>query len=91
MKVLHLSAIFLGSLLVTSTTWAPTQSGELILHREMIFAMLQEVKPEVKAGRRDIRQMIKELESQPQRDLYEEVLLQELKRWLHDKSFGIRS
>ncbi len=67
------------------------ESGEKSFEQAHIRIMLQEVKPEIRSSRREIKKMIRELESKNQRDIYEQSLLEELRRWLKDPSFKGRN
>ena len=79
----------LFALCLLSLLWAADsmESGEKSFQQAHIQIMLQEVRPELKSSRKEIRKMIKELESKKQRDIYEQSLLEQLRIWLKDPSF----
>ncbi len=63
------------------------ESGVKSAAQARILVMLEDVRPNVRSSKENIQRIIRELEKDKNRDLYEETLLQELKRWLKDPEF----
>jgi hypothetical protein len=83
---MRLSVIAFGLFLLAILS-SSMESGEKRREQAHIRILLEEVKPELRASRRDLQKVIRELESKPSRDIYEQSLLEELKRWMKDPSF----